>query len=268
MSSPQAETVLRIPLTQLIEDDGNVRSKLTGIEELAESLKTLGQLQPILVTATRGDVPYRVVAGHRRLAAARLAGIETLSAIVVDGEASSTRTVQLVENIQREDLPALDVADALREMLADDKNADALAKRVSKPIGWVRRHLALLKVAPELVAAMRKARLPFAQAEEVVRIAKSGSTKDAMAAAAMARDGKASKRELRELADARASSDEIVRKRTFSVAGAGFKVAVAVSCDAGIDDVAESQLNEIAEAAATVLARMQTKADPPAEKRA
>ncbi len=266
MSTLQSEAILHLPLTELLEDEANVRSKLTGIDELAESLKTLGQLQPILVTKIADTTPrYKMIAGHRRLAAARLAGLTTLAAIVTDSE--SSRAVQLVENIQREDLPALDVADALRHMLGDEKNADALAKRVSKPIGWVRRHLALLKVDRELVMTMRKARLPFAQAEEIVRIARTSSTKDAIAAATLAREGKASKRQLRELADARASSDSVVRKKTFNVAGPGFKVAVAVSCEVGLDEIAESQLTEIAEAAGNVLSRLQPKTDPPADMR-
>ncbi|MCC6812144.1 MAG: ParB/RepB/Spo0J family partition protein [Deltaproteobacteria bacterium] len=263
MGAQQSETAIRIPLTDLIEDDGNVRSKLTGIEELAESLNTVGQLQPILVTKTAaGEAAYRVVAGHRRLAAARLAGIEALTAIVVDGDLASTRTVQLVENIQREDLPALDIADALREMMADEKNAETLARRVSKAGSWVRRHLALLKLDPEVVKAIRKGRLSFAQAEEVARIAKS-SVKEGVTAANLVRDGKASSRELRAMADDAKKATGEPRSKRFDARGAGFVVELRVQCDRLLDDVAEGQLRSIAEAAGHVLDRFMEKSPAP-----
>lgn len=255
MSTRTVSQIQEIPLQSLVEDDGNVRTRLTGIEELAESLKSMGQLQPIVVVETGSrDLPYRVVAGHRRVAAARLAGIETLLATIVAVDAPEARAMQLVENIQREDLPALDVAEALRQMLAFEASPDALAKRVSKPVNWVRRHLALVKLDAEVVQAIRKNRLGFAQAEEIARLAKNVSVTEAVACASKARDGKLSMLDLREMSKARVGKEQAGPRR-YAASGKDYEVILTVKTKRTIDEVTEGQLRSIVAAVENVLER-------------
>jgi ParB family chromosome partitioning protein len=93
-------------------DETNVRSRVQGIEELAASIRMHGIIQP-LVGTRGGDGRVRLIAGHRRLAAAKLAGLECIPMIFREVEATVAKELQLVENVQREDLPALAVAEAL-----------------------------------------------------------------------------------------------------------------------------------------------------------
>src|SRR5207237_1618059 len=81
----------------------NPRRKLGRLDELAESLRAHGLLQPIVLRPTAGD-RYEVVAGHRRLAAATQLGWTTIPAVVRSTAADEAYLLTLVENLQREDL--------------------------------------------------------------------------------------------------------------------------------------------------------------------
>ena len=85
------------------------------LQELADSIRVHGVIQPILVE--KDDDGYKIIAGERRWRASKLAGKETIPAIVKDYTASKKKQVALIENIQREDLNVMEVATALRELM-------------------------------------------------------------------------------------------------------------------------------------------------------
>ena len=123
----------------------NVRTK-TGLDaaslkELSESIKTHGLLQPIIVAKT-GD-GFAVIAGQRRTLAAKLAGLDSIQAIVTDGteEGESLKAVQIVENLHRENLSLSETCGAVREMLAMVGKPAMVAKRLAKSPTWVSKHL-------------------------------------------------------------------------------------------------------------------------------
>lgn len=124
----------------------NVRT-LTGldpasIKELSESIKTHGLLQPIIV-AKAGD-GYAVIAGQRRTLAAKLAGLDAIQAIVTDSseDGDSLKSIQIVENLHRENLSLAETCGAVREMLAMVGKPAMVAKRLAKSAAWVSKHLA------------------------------------------------------------------------------------------------------------------------------
>ena len=86
------------------------------LQELADSLKSEGLIQPILVRPQNNDGSYELVAGERRWRAAQLAGLTEIPAIVRDMEDQSVAAVSLIENIQRKDLNPLEEAEALRRL--------------------------------------------------------------------------------------------------------------------------------------------------------
>jgi ParB/RepB/Spo0J family partition protein len=151
-----------------IEVSSNVRKDLGDLAELAASIRDHGLLEPITVTALYSDgvdmqpTGYRVLTGHRRLAAVKLLEQDRIRVIVDPrfelGEAGSGRSViQLMENIQRADINAIDTAEAIQALQAARPaltHAD-IAGLVHKDRTWVTNMLRLLETAPEVQAAVR-----------------------------------------------------------------------------------------------------------------
>lgn len=164
-----------------IDVGSNVRSDVGDVTELAGSIETHGLLSPIRV-AESGAGRYELVYGQRRLAAARHIGLKTIPAIV-DGEQLNAqgRTVeQLLENLQRDDLNALDTAKAYRQLLDAGLSQRQLAEQISVSQPTIANTLALLKqpeAIQERVASGELtrshvevlAKLPTAEREEVAR---------------------------------------------------------------------------------------------------
>ena len=125
----------------------------TGIEELSQSIRRTGILQPVLVTREGGR--FRIVAGERRVRAARRAGLSEVPVIVREGVTDRDHLLlALVENVQRRDLTALEEAEAYRHLKDDfGLTQEDVAERVGKDRTTVANALRLLK----LPAAVRSA---------------------------------------------------------------------------------------------------------------
>ena len=118
-----------------------------GLEELANSIRATGLLQPVLVRRKEGR--YELVAGERRLRAARLAGLEEIPAVIRDVSDNEALEFALMENLQREDLNPLEVAQAY-EMLHREFNLshDDVAKKLGVSRSAVSNTLRLLRLSP------------------------------------------------------------------------------------------------------------------------
>jgi ParB/RepB/Spo0J family partition protein len=118
-----------------------------SIAELAASIRECGILNPLLIRVVpiEGDiVAYHIIAGSRRSAAAVLAGLEVAPCIAREMTDEEARGLAIIDNLQREDMPALEEADAyeaLRQQLGD---AEAIAARVGKPVEYVAKRLKLV----------------------------------------------------------------------------------------------------------------------------
>ena len=171
----------RVPVEQLVGSPENPREALTGLDELAQSLRQHGLRQPLSVMPTEafvrvhpehegaiGDAVFVVVNGNRRLAAAQQAGLETLAVHVTELDSSdAVKVAALVENIHREDLSPLDEAAALRALLdVYDTNAE-VARQVGKERAWVGQRLALLNLAPDLMDALKSGELKIKEARRL-----------------------------------------------------------------------------------------------------
>lgn len=124
------------------------------LEGLAESIRQVGVLQPIVVR--EGDRPgtYRLVAGERRWRAARLVGLTEIPAIIRQGDDVSGLTEALVENLQREDLTPLEEAAAYRQLMEDfGMTHEAIAQRVGRSRSAVSNTLRLLQL-PAVIQAL------------------------------------------------------------------------------------------------------------------
>lgn len=116
-----------------------------SIAELAESIKQYGVLQPILVYEENNE--FFLIAGERRLRASKMAKLSSIKAIIVDIKPEKLREMALIENIQREDLNPIDLANSYSALIADyNITQDELASRVQKSRPQITNTLALLKL--------------------------------------------------------------------------------------------------------------------------
>ena len=120
-----------------------------SLQELAESLKQFGMLQPILVQ-NRGDY-YEIIAGERRWRAAQIAGLKEVPVIVRELTDQEIVEISLIENIQREDLNPIEEAQAYKRLLTEfHLKQDEVAERVSKSRTAVTNSMRLLKLCDEV----------------------------------------------------------------------------------------------------------------------
>ena len=123
--------------------------KEEGLEELAESIRQFGVIQPLLVQK-REDY-YEIIAGERRWRAARMAGLKEIPVIIKDYSEQEIVEVSLIENIQREDLNPIEEAKAYQRLLQEfDLKQEDVAKRVSKNRSTITNSLRLLKLNEEV----------------------------------------------------------------------------------------------------------------------
>jgi len=151
------------------------------IEELAASIRTYGVVQPVVVRQLPTGI-YQLVAGERRLRAARLAGLELVPAIIRDVDETGALELALVENLQREDLNPIDEARGYESLmeLSGATQAD-VSERVGRGRSTVANALRLLELPPdvqdmlsegELSAGHGRALLGFGTAEDVRTVAR------------------------------------------------------------------------------------------------
>lgn len=115
------------------------------LQELSDSIKTHGVFQPILIKKTVKG--YELIAGERRLRASKLAGLKEIPAIIVEFDDKQMMEIALLENIQRENLNAIEEAKAFSKMMDKfDYTQEALAGRVGKSREYVANMLRLLKL--------------------------------------------------------------------------------------------------------------------------
>lgn len=136
-----------IPLIEIEPNKSQPRKKFDedALNELAESIKQYGIIQPIVVQ--KRDKYYEIIAGERRWRAARLAGLKEVPVIIKDYNPQEIIEIALIENIQREDLNPIEEALTYQRLIKEfDLKQDELAERVSKSRTAITNSLRLLKL--------------------------------------------------------------------------------------------------------------------------
>lgn len=141
-----------------------------GLDELAASIRELGIIQPLSLRDAPGG-GYQIIAGERRWRAAQRAGLHTVPAYVRSASDSEVTEMALIENIQREDLNAIEVALAFRKLLDTyDLTQERLSERVGKSRSVITNHLRLLRLPAEIQIALRDRRLDMGHARALLSI--------------------------------------------------------------------------------------------------
>lgn len=141
-----------------------------AIEELSESIRALGIIQPITVRKTENG-GYQLISGERRLRAAKLAGLKEIPAHVRTANDQGMLEMAIVENIQRENLNAMEVALSLKR-LAEECNLtqEQLSERVAKKRSTITNYLRLLKLPAEIQAAIRENKITMGHAKALINL--------------------------------------------------------------------------------------------------
>ena len=148
--------VLFLPVDVILPNPHQPRRTFvqSELEELARSIQELGLLQPLTVRRQEGR--WELVAGERRLRAARLAGLDTVPCLSVQTDSQSSSLLALVENLQRRDLDFWEEALALRRLIDTfHVSQEEAARRIGKSQSAVANKLRLLRLSPETQALLR-----------------------------------------------------------------------------------------------------------------
>ena len=143
--------LLEIPVQGVSPNPKQPRTRFDEetIDSLAASIREVGILQPIVVRRVSGG--YELIAGERRLRAARKAGLATIPAVVRDSDDTDTLREAIIENIHREDLGPIELAEAFRALLDDlGLKQETLAERLGVSRSHIANTIRLLQLSPEV----------------------------------------------------------------------------------------------------------------------
>jgi len=152
LPGPEIPGIQEVPLDAIAASPHQPRRRFeqADLEELAASIREQGVISPLILR--RGRDGYELVAGERRLRAARLAGLKTVPAIVRDLADAEALELALVENLQREDLNAVEEAEAYRRLTEDfGLSQEDVAQRVGKDRSTISNALRLLRLPARIL---------------------------------------------------------------------------------------------------------------------
>ena len=140
-----------------------------SLQELAESIKTYGIIQPIVVTEMDGY--YSIIAGERRWRAAKLAGLTEIPAIVRENDERKNKEISLIENIQREDLNPVDKAEGFRALMQEySLTQEEIANIIGKSRSGVANTLRILNLCPEVLNLVKQGKIMEGHARSLLSI--------------------------------------------------------------------------------------------------
>lgn len=165
----RSDAVMQVPITRIIPNPHQPRSSFDQdkLEELAESIRTHGLIQPLVVTETVEG--FVLIAGERRWRASRLAGLEQVPVIVKESTSQDMLELALIENIQRADLNPMEEAHAYRQLMDEfGLTQEEVAERVGKARSTVANLVRLLTLPDSIQIAVNDGRLSGAHARALL----------------------------------------------------------------------------------------------------
>jgi ParB family chromosome partitioning protein len=168
----EATGTLRIPVESI---EANPRQPRRGfdeqaMQELAQSIRLHDIIQPITVSRLHGG-RYRLIAGERRWRAAKLAGIPDIPAYIRQANDQELLELALLENLQREDLNAMEVALSYKRMMEElNHTQEQVAERMGKDRSTVTNYIRLLKLPPDIQVAVRSGEISMGHARALINV--------------------------------------------------------------------------------------------------
>ena len=167
-----SSAINEIPIRQITPNPDQPRQNFDeeALEELATSIRELGIIQPLTLRSL-GDNSYQIISGERRYRAALLAGLETVPAYIRTANDSEVTEMALIENIQREDLDAIEIALTFRKLI-DQYNLtqERLSERIGKKRATIANFLRLLKLPAEVQLGLHDHTLDMGHARALLSL--------------------------------------------------------------------------------------------------
>lgn len=202
--------ILNLELNRIVPQLNQPRKNFEdeALQELVDSIKEHGVLQPVLVRPK--DDCYEIIAGERRWRAAQLAGLESLPALVKEIDDIQAAEISLVENLQREDLSAIEEAQAFKNLLEHYQyTQEQVAARVGKSRAYIANTIRLLKLSPEIIDMIEKKKLSPGHARALLSLR---TSREQIAAAYEIINGKLSVRDAEKKTKGKSAGAKVSRK--------------------------------------------------------
>ena len=167
------KTYMDLPVDDVVPNKYQPRTNFDeqSLNELAQSIKSDGVIQPIIVR--RSGAGFEIITGERRWRAAKKAGLRTIPAVVRDVSEFRTLEWALIENIQRQDLNPIEEATAYSSLIDDfNLTQEELAQRVGKDRATIANYLRLLKLPAEIRARIERQELSMGHARALISLEK------------------------------------------------------------------------------------------------
>lgn len=165
-------SIAEIPVNQIEVNPFQPRTHFDkeSLQELSESIKVHGIIQPITVRRLARD-QYQLISGERRFQASQLAGLKTIPAYVRSADDQQMLEMALIENIQRENLNAIEIALSYQRLISEcSLNQEQLGERVGKNRATVTNYLRLLKLPPDVQIAVRDNKITMGHARAIINV--------------------------------------------------------------------------------------------------
>ena len=165
-------TISEVPLSQIEANPDQPRREFDGesLQELAASIREIGIIQPITLRQTAGD-KYQIIAGERRWRASQMAGLEAIPAYIRTIKDENVMEMALVENIQREDLNAIEIALAYEHLMEESgMTQEKVSERVGKSRAAITNYLRLLKLPAQVQVALQKKEIDMGHARALLSV--------------------------------------------------------------------------------------------------
>ncbi len=172
-STEDEEGVRELPLDMIRRSPFQPRQHMdeAALEELAESIRTQGIVQPVVVRVREGSGDYELIAGERRWRAAQQAGLETLPAMIRNLADDQALEVALIENIQREELTPVEEAQAFERLTREfDLTHEDIANRVGRNRATITNSLRLLRLPREVQEALESGTIRMGHARALLAL--------------------------------------------------------------------------------------------------
>jgi len=170
VSGQNAGSVTRIPVDQVIVNPKQPRRDFDeqALKELSESIKTHDIIQPVTVVKTNNN-KYQLISGERRWRASKMAGLKDIPAYVRTADDQQMLEMALLENLQREDLNAMEIAFSYKRLMDEcDLTQEQVSERMNKERSTVANYLRLLKLPPDIQKAVREDKLSMGHARAIL----------------------------------------------------------------------------------------------------
>ena len=166
--------IIRLPVENIEANPKQPRRDFDeqSLQELGHCIKMNDLIQPVTVSKLHGN-KYRLISGERRLRAAKMAGLKDVPAYVRQADDQDLLELALLENLQREDLNAIEIALSYKRMMDElDHTQEEVAERMGKDRSTVTNYLRLLKLPPDIQVAVRNGEITMGHARALINVDK------------------------------------------------------------------------------------------------